>query len=292
MALPYSTFTVVYDACVLYPASLRDLLIRLGQTGVFRARWTQRIVEEALRSLARDRPDLDSARLQRTGELINTSIRDCLVTGYDQLTASLQLPDEDDRHVLAAAVRCGAQVIVTNNLRDFPSEALAPLGVEAQTPDEFVQHVVELAPETVAQVLVEQATALRRPPMTVWNLIDRLAHSGLVEAMRSIRPWVAELAPEPPAERHSPASEPGAGESVPSTPRSLGLRSALLLGQHLPNRCPQLFTQLGVLQQPPHGRRVLVRPPGQGRNHGVHEPPLNPVAPGDAFVLLGAPRLH
>lgn len=133
MALPYSTFTVIY-ACVLYPASLRDLLIRLGQTGVFRARWTQRIVDEALRSLARDRSDLDPDRLRRTGELINSSIRDCLVTGYDQLTASLQLPDENDRHVLAAAIRCGAQVIVTNNLRDFPCEALAPLGVEAQHP--------------------------------------------------------------------------------------------------------------------------------------------------------------
>ena len=161
MALPHSSFTVIYDACVLYPASLRDLLIRLGQTGLLRARWTQRIVDEALRSLAADRPDLDPGRLGRTGELMNASIGDCLVTGHEPLAESLQLPDQDDRHLLAAAVRCGAQVIVTNNLRDFPREALDPFGIEVQTPDAFVQYVIDLAPDLVAQVLVEQAGALK-----------------------------------------------------------------------------------------------------------------------------------
>lgn len=197
--LPYSTFTVVYDACVLYPAATRDLLIRLGQTGVFRARWTERIVDEALRSLAADRPDLDPARIRRTGELINAAVRDCLVTGYEQLAESLTLPDPDDRHVLAAAVRAGAQVIVTNNLKDFPHEALDPFGVEVQTPDAFVRHLVDLDAQVVARILVEQAAALKKPAMSVWQLIERLTGSGLVEAMAAVRPWVAELAPEPPA---------------------------------------------------------------------------------------------
>lgn len=198
MALPHSNFTVVYDACVLYPASLRDLLIRLGQTGLFRARWTQRIVDEALKSLGAARKDLDPARLGRTGELINASIRDCLVTGHEALAESVTLPDEDDRHVLAAAVRCGAQVIVTENLRDFPREALDPFGIEVQTPDAFVQHVIDLAPELVAKVLVEQAAALKKPPMTVKELVARLTQVGLAEAMKAVQPWVAELAQEPP----------------------------------------------------------------------------------------------
>lgn len=194
MALPSSSFTVVYDACVLYPASMRDLLLRLGQTGLFRARWTQRIVDEALRALAASRPDLEPARLGRTGELINAAIPDCLVTGHEPLVGPLQLPDLDDRHVLAAAVRCGAQVIVTSNLRDFPREVLEPLGVEVQPPDVFVRHVVDLGPDHVARVLIEQASALKRPPMTVWGLIDRLVQAGLPDAMAAIRPWVAELA--------------------------------------------------------------------------------------------------
>lgn len=198
MALAHSAFTVIYDACVLYPASLRDLLIRLGQTGLFRARWTQRIIDEALRSLASDRPDLDPARLARTGELINASIRDCLVVGHDGLAESLKLPDMDDRHVLAAAVRSGAQVIVTENIRDFPKEALDPFGVEVQTSDAFVRHVIDLAPALVAQILIEQAAALRKPPMSVQQLMARLSGVGLKESMLAIQPWATELAEEPP----------------------------------------------------------------------------------------------
>lgn len=194
MALARSGFTAVYDACVLYPASMRDLLLRLGQTGLFRARWTRRIVDEALRSLESDRPDLEPARLRRTGELINASIRDCLVVDHEALAGSIRLPDPDDRHVVAAAVRCGAQVIVTNNVRDFPHEALDPLGIEARPPDAFVRHVIDVAPELVARVLVEQAAALARPPMSVWTLIARLGHAGLPTSMAAIRPWVAEVA--------------------------------------------------------------------------------------------------
>lgn len=206
MALPYSTFTVVYDACVLYPASMRDLLIRLGQTGLYRARWTQRIIDEALRSLANDRRDLDPARLARTGELINTSIPDCLVTGYEPFVDSLRLPDMDDRHVLAAAIRAGAQVIVTSNLKDFPREALDPFGIDVQAPDSFVLHLIDLDPDAVADVLVAQAADLKRPPMTVWALLDRLGTAGLPEAMKAVRPWVEEIAPEPPPAPGGPPS--------------------------------------------------------------------------------------
>ena len=78
------------------------------------------------------------------------AVADCLVTGHEPLIDGLALPDPDDRHVLAAAIRCHAQVIVTHNLRDFPASALAPFGLEAQPPDLFVGHLVDLAPGRVA----------------------------------------------------------------------------------------------------------------------------------------------
>jgi hypothetical protein len=102
-----SAFTAVYDACVLYPAPLRDLLLRLGASGLFRARWTDCINEEWRRSLQQNRPDIPEARLQRLVELVNASVPDCLVTRYEKLAASLDLPDPDDRHVLGAAIRSG-----------------------------------------------------------------------------------------------------------------------------------------------------------------------------------------
>src|ERR1051326_3804740 len=95
---------VVYDSCVLYPAPLRDLLIRLAQTGLYRARWTDTIHEEWIKNLLEARPDLPRAQLERTRQLMNAAVRDCLITDYEERIDSLTLPDPDDRHVLAAAI--------------------------------------------------------------------------------------------------------------------------------------------------------------------------------------------
>ena len=139
-----ANFTAVYDASVLYPAPLRDLLMRLALTDLFRARWTEDIHEEWIRSLLEARPDLRREQLERTRELMNANVRDCLVAGYRSLIPGLELPDPDDRHVLAAAIRASASVIVTFNLRDFPAAQLEQYGAEAQHPDEFVVHLVGL----------------------------------------------------------------------------------------------------------------------------------------------------
>src|SRR5437867_10500112 len=109
-------FVVVYDACVLHPAPLRDLLIRLAGTGLFRAKWSEEILDECFSSILRDRSDLDAARLARTRQLMIEAVPDCLVRNYEAITETLALPDPQDRHVLAAAIRSGAQTIVTSNL--------------------------------------------------------------------------------------------------------------------------------------------------------------------------------
>ena len=101
--------TVVYDATVLYPSLLRDVLIRVAGSGVFRARWTERILDEVFFNLPRNRPDLDPKKLSRTRRLMCLAVEDCLVTGYEELIDDLWLPDPNDRHVLAAAISCGAQ---------------------------------------------------------------------------------------------------------------------------------------------------------------------------------------
>ena len=187
-------FTVVYDANVLFPAPLRDLLIGIAQTGVVRARWTEEILDECFRNILVRRPDLNEARLRRTRELMNLAIRDCFVTGYERLVAAMSLPDPDDRHVLAAAVRAGAQSIVTFNSRDYPESSLSPLGVEAKHPDEFVLEVINLAPGVVASVVVEQARRLKSPPMSLSDLIDVLAQQGLVQSTARLRALLASMA--------------------------------------------------------------------------------------------------
>src|SRR2546430_3319191 len=102
------SFVVVYDACVLYPSTMRDLLIRIAQAGLVQAKWTEQILDEVFDSLQKDRPDLEPAKLDRTRVLMIRAVRDCLVTGYEPLIPSVSLPDPDDRHVVAAAIRAQA----------------------------------------------------------------------------------------------------------------------------------------------------------------------------------------
>lgn len=179
--------TAVYDANVLYPAPLRDLLIRLAQADLVRARWTKRILDETFRAILRDRPDLTRRRLQRTRDLMCRAVRDCLVTRYGHLVRAIHLPDPDDRHVLAAAIRCSAQVVVTRNVSDFPRATLAPHGIEAQTPDELVSSVIDVSFDAVADAVARQAKALRRPPQTVAQLLGTLARNGLPTSVAKLR---------------------------------------------------------------------------------------------------------
>lgn len=180
-------FIVVYDACVLHPAPLRDLLLRIAESRVVRARWTDEILDETFASIQARRPDLPLERLARTRRMMCEAIDDCLVTGHDGLADQVQLPDEGDRHVVAAAVRCGAQAIITANVRDFPRDALAPLEMVALHPDAFILDLIDLAPGLVLRVVQEQATALKSPPHSLAEVLDVLEQCGLVQTTAELR---------------------------------------------------------------------------------------------------------
>jgi len=184
-------FVVVYDACVLYPAALRDLLIWLAKTGLFAARWTDTIHCEWTRAVLRERPELE-AQLARTVTLMNTAVSDCLVQHYEPLIAGLELPDPDDRHVLAAAIRAGAQTMITTNLKDFPEAGLAPFGIEAVHPDRFVAQQFDLDKAAVLSAVRRQRANLRKPPRSADELLSTLEAQGLVVTADLLRPF-AEL---------------------------------------------------------------------------------------------------
>lgn len=182
-----ASFTVVYDACVLYPAPLRDLLIRIAASGIVRARWSRTILEEMTGSILRDRPDLTRERLARTVELMGQAVPDALVDQFERLIDSIDLPDLDDRHVVAAAIRCGAQAIVTFNLKDFPDHDLARWDLEAKHPDEFLLDSLDLAPGIVVRCLTEQAAALTCPRVSLPELLEHLRKVGLIRSASALR---------------------------------------------------------------------------------------------------------
>lgn len=182
-----SNFVAVFDACVLYPAPLRDLLLRLALTNLFRARWTERIHGEWIGAVRANRPDLSAEQLNRTRVLMNQAVPDCLVTGYEGLADAVELPDRNDLHVLAAAIRCQAGVIVTNNLKDFPQTALQPFGIEAQHPDDFIGHLFDLSPAAVCSAVKEQRESLKNPPVHIEQMLDIFLSLGLTTTVESLR---------------------------------------------------------------------------------------------------------
>ena len=175
--------TALYDACVLYPAPLRDLLLSLTQTGLFQARWTEMIHEEWIRNLLLNRPDLSRERLERTRDRMNAAVRDCLVESFEPLIETLSLTDPGDRHVLAAAIRGRAEVIVTFNLKDFPRAQLDLYGVEAWHPDDFVLELLERNEAKVCRALREQRARLLKPPQSVEELLATLQTQGLAQSV-------------------------------------------------------------------------------------------------------------
>ncbi|MGH7171409.1 MAG: PIN domain-containing protein [Gemmataceae bacterium] len=182
--------TAVYDANILYPAPLRDLFIRVAQAGLVQARWTETIHEEWIRNVLKDNPRLSAERLARTRILMNEAIRDCLVTGYEDLIASLSLPDPDDRHVLAAAIRADADLIVTYNLTDFPAETLARFDIKAQHPDDVLVGLFDQAPAVVCAAVKRQRESLQNPPKTAEELLATLESQGLTQAVAQLRQFI------------------------------------------------------------------------------------------------------
>jgi hypothetical protein len=186
-------FTALYDACVLYPAPLRDLLMHLAMTGLFRARWTDRIHDEWISGVLANRPDLRRQHLDRTRQLMNAHVLDCLVTGYENLIDKLALPDADDRHVLAAAIRANADVIVTYNLSDFPRQVLAQLEIEAEHPDIFVTRLLDVDSPAVCAAVRRQRHSLKNPPKTVDEFLDILSRQRLPRAVARLQKLAALL---------------------------------------------------------------------------------------------------
>ena len=171
--------TAFLDASVLYPALLRNILMRLAVRGVFRARWSTRVQNEWVSALTRDRPDIPQARIERTRHLMDSRISDALVEGYEHLIKSITLPDVDDHHVLAAAVHCQAQMIVTANLRDFPDFVLANFGIEAVHPDAFLLGLLETDQGEFVAALRWLRASLKNPPHTAADLVAEMKRQGL-----------------------------------------------------------------------------------------------------------------
>jgi predicted nucleic acid-binding protein len=172
-------YAALLDACVLVPIVLADTLLRVAERELYRPLWSARILAEAADAVLEIHPDLTPDVVAKRFTAMNDTFNDASVEGWEAFEATVTLPDPDDRHVVAAAMRGGADAIVTANVRDLPDEKLAPLQIAVVHPDEFLLDQLDLAPRVVLDVLREQAAHTRNPPLTPNDLLTRLARAGV-----------------------------------------------------------------------------------------------------------------
>lgn len=175
------------DANVLYPATLRSVMMELALAGAFRPLWSERVHDEWANALQRDRPDLSTDKIARTRALMLAHVDDAMVMGFEHLIDTLTLPDPDDRHVLAAAIHGGASIIVTANTKDFPATALVAHDIMALPPDEFLCGLITEDPTLVLDALRADRASLKHPPMTIETYLAALERAGLAETVMILR---------------------------------------------------------------------------------------------------------
>jgi predicted nucleic acid-binding protein len=179
-------FAAFLDTCVLLKPYLCDTLLSIAETGVYRPLWSAMVMSELERNLARR--GLDEKRIMHRLNQMNSAFPDAAVTGYEQLITDMT-NDPKDRHVLAAAVRGGSEVLVTENLRDFPPGAVRPYGIQVVSQDAFLLDQLDLRPAEVLDALRRQASRYHREPRNVAALLTILGSpsSGCLDFAEACR---------------------------------------------------------------------------------------------------------
>lgn len=170
-------FTVVLDTNVIYPLIIRDLLFWFAHYDLYTPKWSKHIFCEWKEVMIRKGVSKKESDKRTNRAML--AFPDAMVNNYEFLIAHLNLPDEKDRHVLAAAIKSGADLIVTNNLKDFPEEILGPYDIKAKTPDDFLTDIIDLNQELAIEAFREMVSNKKNPELDEYDILGQLRNNGL-----------------------------------------------------------------------------------------------------------------
>lgn len=191
--MAFSPATVIYDACILYPFHLRNIVVQAAVDGLVNARWTDAIHDEWMRNLLANTPGLPAERLAVTKQLMDIALPEATVDGYEKHIETVDLPDPDDRHVAAAAIEAGASMIVTWNLRDFPVGELKKHGLVRQSPDTFLVGLYEQASDMLIGSLASARRNLSRSRVSASDFVAILREQRLAKLTARIEKHLGDL---------------------------------------------------------------------------------------------------
>jgi len=163
--------------------------MRLALTDLFKAQWTDQIHKEWINALLRE-DKFTREKLERVRDLMDEHVRDAKVYGYEGLIETIKLPDPDDRHVLAAAIRCNADAIVTFNLKDFPNDIVSEYTIEIIHPDEFICYQIDLSSSKACGAIKDQREALKYPPIGKQEFLAILQKQQLPQTVLALKQYI------------------------------------------------------------------------------------------------------
>jgi len=185
-------FTAVIDACVLCSPLKRNLILSLAEAELYRIRWSEELLDETEKAIAillNKRGCEDAGdRAKRARLAMSRAFVEATVADYESMGDKLgKLPDEGDRHVIAAAIKTKADIIVTENLKDFPAKKLASYGMEAKSSDEFIADAIDLSPSRAISAIKTMRDRFNRPEKTPEMFILDMERIGLTLSADQLR---------------------------------------------------------------------------------------------------------
>lgn len=173
-------FTCVLDTNIIYPIEIRDIIFWFAYYELFTVKWSGHIFEEW--ESVMERKGVSPDEIKKRTDVANKAFPDALVTNYESLIGCLELPDEKDKHVLAAAIKTNANVIVTNNLKDFPNDYLAKFSLIAKSADDFIADIIDLNQGKAIEAFKEMVLRRRNPDLDEYEVLDNLRKNGLKDS--------------------------------------------------------------------------------------------------------------
>ncbi|WP_245907024.1 PIN domain-containing protein [Reichenbachiella versicolor] len=183
-------FTAVLDANVLFPIVIRDYLLWLATYELYSPKWSKTLLDEFSSIFSKKKMDLTMEQIRKQIDWMNKACPDALVEKYETLIETVKLPDQDDRHVVAAALKCNANVIVTNNLKDFPTSYIESLGLNIIDPDTFIADMIDLSPDKCTDAFREMVLKKRKPPYDEIQYLEILRKNGLHQTADELSKYV------------------------------------------------------------------------------------------------------
>jgi hypothetical protein len=192
-AMVFEPSVAVFDACILYPFHLRNIIVQAAVDRLVEARWTDAIHDEWIRSLTTGPPTVPIERLQRTRRLMDEALPTAMVSGYEDHVAAVNLPDPSDRHVVAAGIGAGASIILTWNVRHFPAKELRKFSLRKETPDAFLSGLYDEVPDLIIGSLANARRNLTKSRVSALDFIAIVRNQKLIRLAKRAQRHVAEI---------------------------------------------------------------------------------------------------